>query len=110
MVTPSPALSKEGNRAPKDAYLPTYLLRTSFLAEHPEIISLTLQAPYVLHVDHSDGGESVPLDQSGQRSGYLRVCNKEPSVMIVVSETKDSQHLWGVLDQGLRQWDTPEQT
>ena len=74
-----------------------------FLAEHPEILSLTLQAPYVLHVDHGDGRESVPLEQSEQTSSYLRVCKKEPSTMMVAFKAEDYQLLGGVLDQGLKE-------
>ena len=48
-------------------------LVTDFFVEHSQILSLTLQAPYVLQVDHGDGGESVPLEQSEHSSSYLRV-------------------------------------
>ena len=34
-----------------------FVLGTNFFADHPHILSLTLQAPYVLHVDHGHGGE-----------------------------------------------------
>ena len=37
---------------------------TDFFGEHPQTLSLTLQAPYVLQVDHGDSWESVPLEQS----------------------------------------------
>ena len=47
---------------------------TDFLVEHSQILSLTLQEPYVLQVDHGDEGESVPLEQSEHMSSYLRVC------------------------------------
>ena len=80
-----------------------FVLGTNFFAEHPQILSLTLQAPYVLHVDHGDGRESVPLEQSEHTSSYLRVCKKEHSAMMVASETKDYQLLGGVLDQGLKE-------
>ena len=76
---------------------------TDFFAEHPQILSLTLQAPYVLHVDHGDGQEPVPLEQSEQTSSYLRVCKKEPSAMMVASKTEDYQLLGGVLDEGLKE-------
>ena len=56
---------------------------TSFFVEHSQILSLTLQAPYVLHVDHGDRWESVPLEQSEHTSSYLRVWKKEPSIMMV---------------------------
>ena len=32
-----------------------FVLGTDFLVEHSQILSLTLQAPYVLQVDHGDG-------------------------------------------------------
>ena len=76
---------------------------TDFFAEHPQILSLTLQAPYVLHVDHGDAQESVPLEQSEHTSSCRRVCKKEPSAMMVASKTEDYQLLGGVLDQGLKE-------
>ena len=54
-----------------------FVLGTDLFVEHPQIISLTLQAPYVLQVDHGDGGESVPLEQSEHMSSLLRVTKKE---------------------------------
>ena len=53
-----------------------FVLGTDLFAEHPLILSLTLQAPYVFHVDHGDGRESVPLEQSEHTSSYLRVCKE----------------------------------
>ena len=44
-----------------------FVLGTDFFVEHSQILSLTLQAPYVLQVDHSDGWESVPLEHSDVR-------------------------------------------
>ena len=41
-----------------------FLLATNFFVERSEILSLALQVPYVLHMDHGDGQESVPLEQS----------------------------------------------
>ena len=79
-----------------------FVLGTNFFVEHSQILFLTLQAPYVLHVDHGDGGESVPLEQSEHTSSYLRVCKKEPSTMMVASKTEDYQLLGAVLDQGLK--------
>ena len=55
-----------------------FVLGTDFFVEHSQILSLTVQAPYVLQVDHGDGWESVPLEQSENTSSYLRVCNKDP--------------------------------
>ena len=80
-----------------------FVLGTDFFVEHSQILSLTLQAPYVLQVDHGDGCKSVPLEQSEYRSSYLRVCKKEPSTMMVASKTEDYQLLGDVLDQGLKE-------
>ena len=76
---------------------------TCFFAELPQILFLMLQAPYVLHVDHGDRRESVPLEQSEHTSGYLRGCKKEPPTMMLASETEDYQLLGGVLDKGLKE-------
>ena len=78
-----------------------FVLGTAFFVEHSPILSLTLQAPYVLQVDHGGGWESVPLEQSEQTSSYLRVCKREPSSMMVASKTEDYQLLGDVLDEGL---------
>ena len=78
------------------------VLGTDFFVEHSQILSLTLQAPYVLQVDHGDGWESVPQEQSAHTSSYLRVCKKEPSTMMVSPKTEDYQLLGDVLDQGLK--------
>ena len=45
-----------------------FVLGTDLFVEHAQILSLTLQAPYVLHVDHGDGRESLPLEQSERTS------------------------------------------
>ena len=37
-------------------------LGTDFFLQHSQMQSLTLQAPYLLYVDHSNGKESVPQD------------------------------------------------
>ena len=80
-----------------------FVLGTEFFVEHSQILSLTLQAPYVLEVDHGEGGESVPLEQFEHTSGHLRVCKKEPSAMMVASKTEDYELLGDVLDQGLKE-------
>ena len=80
-----------------------FVLGTDFFVEHSQIPSLTLQAPYFLQVDHGNGEESVPLEQSEHTANYLRVCQKEPSTMIVASKTEDYQLLGDVLDQGLKE-------
>ena len=41
-----------------------FVLGTDFFVQHSQIQSLTLQAPYLLYVDHGSGRESVPLEQS----------------------------------------------
>ena len=80
-----------------------FVLGTDFFVEHSQILSLIMQAPYVLPVDHGDGWESVPLEQSEHTSSYLRLCKREPSTMMVASKTEDYQLLGDVLDQGLRE-------
>ena len=80
-----------------------FVLGTDLFVEHSQILSPTLQAPYILQVDHGDGWESVPLEQSEHTSSYLRVCKREPSTMMVASKTEDYQLLGDVLDQGLRE-------
>ena len=79
-----------------------FVLGTDFFVEHSQILSLTLQAPYVLQVEHGDGWEYVPLEQSEHTSSYLRVCKWEPSSVMAASKTEDDQLLADVLDQGLR--------
>ena len=79
------------------------VLGIDFFVEHSRILSLTLQATYVLQGDHGDGWESVPLEQSEHTNSYLGVCKKEPSTMMVASKTKDYQLLGDVLDQGLKE-------
>ena len=49
------------------------VLGTDFFVQHSQIQSLTLQAPYLLYMDHSNGRESVPLGQSEYTWSYLRV-------------------------------------
>ena len=80
-----------------------FVLGTDFFVKHSQILSLTLQAPYVLQVDHGDGGVSVPLEQSEHTSSYPRVCGREPSAIMVASRTEDYQLLGDVLDQGLKE-------
>ena len=81
----------------------TVLYQPCFSAERPQILSLTLQAPYVLHLDDGDERESIPLDQSEHTSSYLRICKKKPSTMMAASKTEHLQLLGGVLDQGLKE-------
>ena len=76
-----------------------FVLGTNFFVEYPQILLLTLQAPDVVQVDHGDGAESLPLDQSEHLSSYLRICKKEPCTMMVASKTEDDQLLGDVLDQ-----------
>ena len=80
-----------------------FMLGTHFFTEHPEVLSLTLQAPYVLHVDHGCGKESVPLEHNGQVSQHLRVYKKVPATLMVAAKTEDYQLLGNVLDQGLKE-------
>ena len=80
-----------------------FVLGTDFFVQHSVIQSLTLQAPYLLYVDHASGRESVPLEQSEHASSYLRLSEEEPSNMIAASEPEDYQLLGEVLDQGLKE-------
>ena len=79
-----------------------FVLGTDLFVQHSQIQSLTLQAPYLLYVDHGSCRESVPLEQSEHTSSYLRVSKEEPSNMIPASKTEDYQLLGEVLDQGLK--------
>ena len=80
-----------------------FVMGANFFVKHSRIPSPTVQAPYLLQVDHGDGWESVPLEQSEHTSSYLRVCKKELSTMMVTSKTDDYQLLRDVLDQGLKE-------
>ena len=80
-----------------------FVLATNFFVKHSQILSLRLQAPNVLQVNHADGGESVPLGQSKHPLSYLKICKKEPSTMMVASQTEHSQLLGDVLDEGLKE-------
>ena len=80
-----------------------FVLGTDFFVQHSQIHSLTLQAPYLLYVDHGSGRESVPLEQSEHTSSYLRLSKEEPSNMMAASKTEDFQLLGEVLDQGLKE-------
>ena len=77
------------------------VLCTDFFVEHSQILSLTLHAPYVLQVDHGDGWESAPLQQSEHTSTYLMVFKSEPSTMMLACKTEDYQLLGDVLNQGV---------
>ena len=76
---------------------------SNLFVQQSGIQSLTLQAPYLLHVDHSNGRESVPLEQSEHTSSYLRVLEEEPSNMMAASKTEDYQLFGEVLVQGLKE-------
>ena len=80
-----------------------FVLGTDFFAEHPKTLSPMLQGRYGLHVHHGEEREPVPLEQSEHLSSYLRVCKKEPSAMMVSSETEHYQLLGAVLDQDLKE-------
>ena len=80
-----------------------FVLGTDFFVQHSQIQSLTLQAPYLLYVDHGNGREAVPLEQLEYASSYLRVSKEEPSNMMVASKPEDYQLLGEVLDQGLKE-------
>ena len=80
-----------------------FVLGTDVFVEHSQIQSLTLQAPYLLYVDHGSGREPVPLEQSERTSSYLRVSKEEPSNMMAASKTVDYQLLGEVRDNLLKE-------
>ena len=80
-----------------------FVLGTDFFLQNSQIQSLTLQAPYLLYVDHGNGRKSVPLEQSRYTSSYLRVSKEEPLNMMSASKTEYYQLLGEVLDQGLKE-------
>ena len=80
-----------------------FVLGTDFFVQHSQIQSMTLQAPYLLYVDHGHGRESVPLEQSEHTSSNLRVLKEEPSNLMAASKTEDYQLLGEVLDDGLKE-------
>ena len=80
-----------------------FVLGTDFFVQHSQIQSLTLQAPYLLYVDHGNRRESVPLEQSEHTLSYLRVSKEEPWSMMAASKTEDYQLLGEMLDQGLKE-------
>ena len=80
-----------------------FVLGTDFFVQHSQIRTLTLQAPYLLYVDHGNGRESVPMEQSDHTSSYLRVSKAEPSNMMAASKPENYQSLGEVLDQGLKE-------
>ena len=80
-----------------------FVLGTDVFVQHSHIRAPTLQAPYLLYVDHGSGRESVPLEQSEHTSSYLTVSKEEPSNMMAASKTDDYQLLGEVLDQDLKE-------
>ena len=42
------------------------VLTTNFFTKEPEVLSLTLQPPNVLYVDHGCGREFVPLNYAAE--------------------------------------------
>ena len=80
-----------------------FVLGTDFFVQHTQIQSLMLEDPYLLYVDHGDGRESVPLEQSEHTSSYLKVSKEEPSNIMAASKTEDYQLLREVLDQVLKE-------
>ena len=80
-----------------------FVLGTDFFVQHSQIQSLTLQAPYLLYVDHGNCKESVPQEQSEYTSSYLGGSKEKPSSMMVASKTEDYQLLGEVLERGLKE-------
>ena len=66
-----------------------FVFGTDFFVQHSQIQFLTLQAPYLLYLDHGKCRESLPLEQSEHTSSYLRVSKEEPSNMMVASKPED---------------------
>ena len=97
----SPTITHQFYVMDTDAF--DFVLGTDFFVQHSQIQSLTLQAPYLLYVDHGNGKKTVPLEQSEYTSSYLRVSKEEPSNMIAASKAEDYQLLGEVLDQGLKE-------
>ena len=81
-----------------------FVLGTDFFVQHSQVQSLMLQAPYLLYVDHGNGGESVALEQSEHTSSYLRVSKEEPLNTMAASKVEKYQLLGEVLDQGLKEF------
>ena len=81
-----------------------FVLGTDLFVQHSWIQSRTLQALSLLYVDHGNGRDVLPLEQSEHTSSYLRVLNEEPSNMMAASKTEDYQLLGEVLDQGLQEF------
>ena len=82
-----------------------FVFGTDFFVRHSQIQSLTLQAPYLLYMDHGNGKESVPLGQLEYTSSYLRVSQEGPPNMMAASKTEDYQLFGEVLDRGLNELD-----
>ena len=80
-----------------------FVLGIDFFVQHCQIQSLTLQAPYLLYVDHGNGRVSVPLELSEYTSSYVRVSKKEHWNMMAAPGTEDYQLLGNVLDPGLKE-------
>ena len=80
-----------------------FVLGTDLFVQHSEIQSLTLQAPYLLYVDHGNGRDSVALELSEYTLSYRRVSKEDPSNMMAASKTEDYGILGEVLDQGLQE-------
>ena len=80
-----------------------FVLGTDFFLQLSQIQSLTLQAPYLLYMDHGNGTESVPVERSEHTSSHLRASKEEPSNMMAASKTEDYQLFGKVLDQGVQE-------
>ena len=75
---------------------------TGFFTEHPQIPSLIVHSPYVLHVDQGQGKDFVPLEHTGEGSRLLRVCKRDPVLILSTSKMEDCQQLKKVLNKSLR--------
>ena len=72
-----------------------FVLGSDFFVQHSQIQPLTLQAPYLLYVDHGSGRKSVRLEHT---SSYLRLSKEEPANMMAASKTQDYELSGEVLD------------
>ena len=79
-----------------------FVVGTDFFTAHPQVRSMSLQSPYVLHVDHGHGEESLPLEHSGQDSTFLRVLKQIPARVLTTTKMEDYQHRKDILVQGLK--------
>ena len=79
-----------------------FVLGTNFFTEQSQVLSLTLQVPCVLHVDHGRGKEFIPPEHTGQLCHYQGVCKKEPAAVMFATKMENYQLVGDVLDHSLK--------